>query len=125
MRRFGHPLLNAPHVQGCLARLHLWHARLSYPSALITWWTTRRGVCNTLTGTCACSGLWTGPTCERAISDFSIPSTSASWYQPSLGVTWEWQIDGKCLGNGFVNEVPFLVPCLLAYQPMNYTICSP
>ncbi|CAN0439660.1 unnamed protein product, partial [Scytosiphon promiscuus] len=53
------------------------------------------GFCNTLTGKCACYGLWTGPTCERAIGDYSVPAAASSWYQPSLGVTWEWQIDGK------------------------------
>lgn len=52
-------------------------------------------MCNTLTGKCACLGMWTGPTCDRAIGDFSVPTAASSWYQPPLGVTWEWQIDGE------------------------------
>ncbi|CAM9487610.1 unnamed protein product, partial [Ectocarpus fasciculatus] len=60
------------------------------------------GICNTLTGKCACYGLWTGPTCERAIGDYSVPAAADNWYQPSLGTTWEWQIDGLPIpgGNG-------------------------
>eukprot|EP00903_Cladosiphon_okamuranus_P020129 g18483.t1 len=60
------------------------------------------GFCNTLTGKCACYGPWTGPTCERAIGDFSVPEAASSWYQPVLGTAWEWQIDGKPIpgGNG-------------------------
>eukprot|EP00752_Nemacystus_decipiens_P006046 g5457.t1 len=59
-------------------------------------------ICNTLTGKCACNGMWTGPTCERALGDYSVPAPASSWYQPPLGTTWEWQIDGLPIpgGNG-------------------------
>ncbi|CAN0440151.1 unnamed protein product, partial [Pylaiella littoralis] len=67
------------------------------------------GVCNTLTGKCACLGLWTGLTCDRAIGDFSVPAAASSWYKPSLGLTWDWQIDGAPIpgadGEGSLHDV--------------------
>eukprot|EP00752_Nemacystus_decipiens_P018377 g16486.t1 len=58
-------------------------------------------ICNTLTGKCACNGMWTGPTCERALGDFSVPDAASSWYKPPLNVTWEWQIDGAAIPGVF------------------------
>lgn len=55
----------------------------------------RSGFCNSLTGKCACLGMWTGPTFERALGDFSVSAAAGNWYQPSLGTTCERQIDGK------------------------------
>jgi len=65
------------------------------PSAPLPVHRRSSGFCNTLTGKCACYGRWTGPTCDRAIGDFSVPAAASDWYQPSVGVTWEWQIDGE------------------------------
>ncbi|CAM9538937.1 unnamed protein product, partial [Laminaria digitata] len=87
--------------ENCASRLMIQRIKASGTKSTFCPTCNNGAMCNSLTGTCACLGMWTGPGCDRAIGDFSVPAMpepdspdSDPWYQPKLGTTWEWQIDG-------------------------------